>query len=70
MVEQSHYLCRVRLNGAVLFVVWYSGDRDDFVRDDDGRLRAASTPDALMAIPELQEIVQMNSEGSCHSQST
>ncbi len=54
MSEQRHYFCRLRLKGAEIFVVWYSGDRDGFVRDDAGRLRAARTPEALAAIPEAQ----------------
>ncbi len=39
MENRLHYLCRVRLNGTLIFVVWYSGDRDGFVRDEAGRLR-------------------------------
>jgi hypothetical protein len=49
MEERRHYLCRVRLNGTVTFVFWYSGDRDGFVRDDAGRLQVVRTPEAATA---------------------
>ncbi len=41
MENRLHYLCRVRLNGTLIFVVWYSGEGDGFVRDEAGRLRVA-----------------------------
>ncbi len=56
MEDRVHYLCRVRLNGLVVFVVWYSGERNGFARDDAGRLRAASTPDVLSATAGMQDV--------------
>jgi len=41
MEERLHYLCRLRFTGTEMFVVWHSGERDGFVRDEAGRLRAA-----------------------------
>lgn len=47
--EQSLYLCRLRFNATVIFVVWYSAERDGFIRDAAGRLLAASDPETLTA---------------------
>jgi hypothetical protein len=49
METRLHYICRVRLNGAAVYVVWYSGERDGFLRDERGRLLMTRTPDALAA---------------------
>jgi hypothetical protein len=57
MEDRLHYLCRVRLNGAVVFVAWYSGERDGFARDDAGRLRAACTPEALTATAGMRDVL-------------
>jgi hypothetical protein len=62
MEERLHYLCRVRLNGAVVFVIWYSGERDGFVRDDVGRLRAACTPEVLTAAAGARDVFLVSSE--------
>jgi hypothetical protein len=47
MEAPRYYACRVRLDGATAFVVWYSADRDGFLRDTGRRLVAARTPEAL-----------------------
>ena len=57
MEDRVHYLCRVQLNGFVVFVVWYSGERDGFVRDAAGRLRAACTPEALTATAGIGDVL-------------
>lgn len=57
MKDRDHYLCRVRLNEIVVFVVWYSGEPDGFARDDAGRLRAACTPEALTATAEMRDLL-------------
>jgi hypothetical protein len=57
MEDRLHYLCRLRLNGAVVFVVWYSGERHGFARDAAGRLRAACTPEALMTTAGMRDIL-------------
>lgn len=54
MDERSHYLCRLRFNGAVIFVAWYSAERDGFVRDAAGRLLAAFDPETLTAVIEAR----------------
>jgi hypothetical protein len=51
-----HYLCRLRLNDANVFVVWYSSDRDGFVRSDGGRLLARSAREALLADARSKDI--------------
>src|SRR6266404_5596892 len=56
MEGRLHYICRVRLNGAPVFVVWYSGEHDGFLRDERGRLLAARTPDALTAEAEARGV--------------
>ncbi len=50
MEQRSHYPCRLRLHGAFVFLIWYSDDRDGFVRDHAGRLVIAGTPDALLTV--------------------
>jgi len=62
MEERFHYLCRVRFDGIVIFVVWHSVERDGFVRDEAGRLRAACTPEALTGIAGARNVVPVNSE--------
>jgi len=62
MEERLHYLCRVRFDGIVIFVVWHSVERDGFVRDEAGRLRAACTPEALTGIAGARNVVPVNSE--------
>ncbi len=62
MEDRLHYLCRVRLNGAVVFVVWYSSERDGFARDDAGRLRAACTPEELMATAGMRDVLLGSNE--------
>jgi len=62
MEERLHYLCRVRLKEIVVFVVWHSGERDGFVRDKAGRLRAACTPEALTATAGARNVLPVNSE--------
>src|SRR5271157_1951201 len=62
MEERLHYLCRVRLKEIVVFVVSHSGERDGFVRDKAGRLRAACTPEALTATAGARNVLPVNSE--------
>ena len=62
MEERLHYPCRVRLNGTMVFVVWYSDQRDGFVRDVTGRLLAACTPEALTAAAKARGIPLVNDE--------
>jgi hypothetical protein len=49
-VERLYFCCRVRLNGADTFVVWYEDERDGFVHSSDGRLAAAASRDALATV--------------------
>jgi hypothetical protein len=46
-VERLYFPCRVRLNGADAFVVWYEDERDGFVRRPDGRLLVGKSAEAL-----------------------
>ncbi len=62
MEKRLRYLCRVRLSGTLIFIVWHSGERDGFVRDEAGRLRAVRTPEALTATAEVRNVLQVNSE--------
>lgn len=62
MDERLHYLCRVRLNGTFLFVLWYSGERDGLARDESGLLLAADTPPALTALAEANGIAEVSHE--------
>lgn len=50
MGERLCYTCRLRLDDAPLFVIWYSDERDGFVRDEEGRLRIAGTLEGLAAL--------------------
>ncbi len=56
MEERLHYQCQLRLNETVVFVVWYSGERDGFLRDDSHRLLVARTPSALAAIAKAHDV--------------
>lgn len=62
MEERLHYLCQVRLNEALVFVLWYSGERDGFVRDEDGRLLMSSTPEALTAVAGARDVSSVGCE--------
>jgi hypothetical protein len=62
MDERLHDLCRVRLNETVVFVVWYSGERDGFARNDAGRLRVACTPEALTSATEARDALLVSNE--------
>lgn len=46
-MERLYFPCRVRLNGAEVFVIWYEDERDGFVRLPDGKLLVAGSWDAL-----------------------
>ena len=46
----------------MVFVAWYSGERDGFVRDDAGRLRAACTPEALTATAGMRDVLLGSNE--------
>ncbi len=62
MEERLDYLCRVRLRGTLIFVVWHSEERDGFVREEAGRLRAACTSEALTATAGVRSVVPVKSE--------
>jgi hypothetical protein len=43
-VERRHYICRVQLNAADIFIVWYSEDKyDGFFRLSNGNLLATTS---------------------------
>jgi hypothetical protein len=48
-VQRVYFPCRVRLNGANAFVLWYEDDRDGFVRSPAGRLFVAESCEVLAA---------------------
>jgi hypothetical protein len=56
MEASRHYACQVRLDGDVVFVVWYSGKRDGFLGDAGGRLLTARTPEALATAAQAQGV--------------
>jgi hypothetical protein len=60
--ERCYYLCRVRFRGAEVFVLWYSDDCDGFVRDEAGRLLAASSPESLLDVAAFMGISSEDSE--------
>jgi hypothetical protein len=62
MEERRFYPCRLRLNGAEVFVVWYSGERDGFVRDDADRLLTARTHEALTSAAGERDISLLNDQ--------
>jgi hypothetical protein len=62
MEERLHYPRRVQLNGTAVFVIWFSSERDGFVRGDDGRLLAACTPGALTVAAGARGIPLVNDE--------
>ncbi len=62
MKARRGYPCRLRLNGTVVFVIWYSDERDGFTRDEGGRLLVAQTAAALEAAAKAQEIDLVKNE--------
>ena len=48
-MERLYFACRVRLNGADVFVIWYQDERDGFIRRPEGRLLTAESREALAA---------------------
>jgi hypothetical protein len=48
-LERLYFPCRVRLNGADVFLLWYEDERDSFARTTDGRLLVGSSLDDLTA---------------------
>ena len=46
----------------MVFVIWYSGERDGFVHDDAGRLLTARTQEALTAAAGGRDIPLVNDE--------
>ena len=57
-----YYKCRLRLKATVMFVIWYTDDRDGFVRDEGGRLLVAQTAAALAEAAKAQEIDLVKNE--------
>lgn len=55
MTERRYYLCRVRFRGDVVFVVWYSDDRDGFLRDGGGRLVVGRSPKTIATPTPLED---------------
>lgn len=56
MEDRLHYLCRVRINETMVFVLWFSGERDGFVRDEVGRLLTAATPETLTTVARSRDV--------------
>ena len=46
-VKRLYFPCRIRLNGAFVFVLWYQDDRDGFVYSTGCRLLVADSVEAL-----------------------
>jgi hypothetical protein len=46
-LARLYFPCRVRLNGADAFLLWYEDERDGFARTPDGRLLVGASLDAL-----------------------
>ena len=48
-MERLYFPCRVRLNGADIFLLWYEDERDGFVRTPGGGLVVEASLDSLAA---------------------
>jgi hypothetical protein len=48
-VERLYFPCRVRLNGSDVFLLWYTDERDGFLRLPGGRLLLGSSIDGVAA---------------------
>jgi hypothetical protein len=66
MEAARHYTCQLRLDGEMAFVVWYSGERDGFLRDAGGRLLTACTLEALAAAAQARGIGLEDAEPSIY----
>jgi hypothetical protein len=62
--NRRHYVCRVRFNTAIAFVVWYSGDSGGCLRDDDGKLLAAHNLGALASGIADRDVILADSDPS------
>lgn len=60
MADRLYYLCRVRIEGTTVFMLWFSDDRDGFVRDEADRLLTAATEEALMAVARSRDIAPVD----------
>ncbi len=62
MKARRGYPCRLRMNETVVFVIWYSDERDGFLRDEAGGLLAGSTSAALAAAAKAHEVDLVRNE--------
>lgn len=58
MEAPRYYPCRLRLDGDNRFVAWYSHNPDGFLRELNGRLVVAESPEALGVPLEVAEPVE------------
>ena len=66
MEPLRYYPCQVRLDGDVAFVIWSSGDRDGFCRDENRRLVVAASLDALTAAGHRLGVELETAEVACY----
>ena len=64
MKARRGYPCRLRINQTELFVIWYSDERDGFVRDQGDRLLVTSTSAALAAAAEAHDVALVKDEAA------